>query len=53
MRENTANTLVMIQHALMEYNFENEESVPVLLDISSLKDNCILLLDTFFIVLIW
>jgi protein transport protein SEC23 len=52
LRENVANTLVMIQPSLMQYSLDTEP-VPVLLDIDSLKDNCILVLDTFFYICIW
>ena len=53
MRENVANSLVMIQPALMQYTLESEQPSPVLLDIDSLKNNVILLLDTFFYIVIW
>eukprot|EP00397_Hematodinium_sp_SG-2012_P003443 GEMP01003451.1.p1 GENE.GEMP01003451.1~~GEMP01003451.1.p1 ORF type:complete len:611 (+),score=96.99 GEMP01003451.1:487-2319(+) len=53
LRENVVNTLVMIQPALLEYSFEEGPPRPVLLDSSSLKPNIILLLDTFFHVVIW
>lgn len=51
-RENVTNSLLMIQPALLQYSFENPQPQPVLLDIASLKNNVILLLDTFFNVLI-
>jgi protein transport protein SEC23 len=51
--ENVMNALVMIQPALLEYSFDEGPPKPVLLDASSLKPNCILVLDTFFLVLIW
>jgi len=53
LRENTMNTLVMIQPALLQYTFEEGPPQPVLLDAASLKPNVILLLDTFFHVVIW
>lgn len=53
MREGVMNSLVMIQPALMEYSFESSQPRPVLLDSRSLKKNVILLLDTFFHVVIW
>ena len=52
LRENTLNSLVMIQPALQEYSFEGYAR-PVLLDATSLKPNVILLLDSFFYVVIW
>lgn len=52
-RENVTNSLLMIQPALLQYSFDSPQAQPVLLDIVSLKNNVILLLDTFFHVLIW
>ena len=52
-RENVTNSLLMIQPALLQYSFDSPQPQPVLLDIVSLKNNVILLLDTFFHVLIW
>lgn len=52
LREATLNSLVMIQPALQEYSFE-AYARPVLLDATSLKSNVILLLDSFFYVVIW
>jgi len=52
-RENVSNSLVMIQPALMQYTMESEEPVPVLLDIDSMRDDVILVLDTFFYIVIW
>ncbi len=46
----------MIQPALLAYNIDNEDPTqpnPVLLDINSLDKKVILLLDTYFKVLIW
>lgn len=37
----------------MSYDLESEQATPVLLDIDSMKNNVILLLDTFFYVCIW
>jgi protein transport protein SEC23 len=51
-RENTLNSLVMIQPALIEYSFDDHPK-PVLLDSASLKPNVILLLDAFFHVVVW
>merc|ERR550514_2216424 len=53
LRENVLNTLVMIQPALMQYSFEEGPPQPVHLDAASLKPNVILLLDTFFHIVIW
>jgi len=52
-RESTTNSLVMIQPALLQYSFEDPHPQPVLLDAASLKNNVILLLDSFFSVVIW
>merc|ERR1719456_1504228 len=52
-RENVMNSLVMIQPALLQYSFEEGPPQPVLLDSASLKPNVILLLDSFFHVVIW
>ncbi|CAK0795726.1 unnamed protein product, partial [Prorocentrum cordatum] len=52
-RENTVNSLVMIQPALLQYSFDEGPPQPVLLDAGSLKPNVILLLDAFFQVVIW
>lgn len=51
--ENTLNSLIMIQPTLMSYSLSNLEGEPVLLDSMSLKNDCILLLDTFFQVLVY
>lgn len=53
MRENVSNSLVMIQPTLMMYQLDQEQANPVLLDIDSMKNNVILLLDTFFYITIW
>jgi len=53
MRENVSNSLVMIQPALMSYDLDSEQATPVLLDIDSMKNNVILLLDCFFYICIW
>eukprot|EP00439_Symbiodinium_sp_Y106_P082133 s1128_g21.t1 len=53
LRENTMNSLVMIQPALLQYSFDEGPPQPVLLDATSLKPNVILLLDAFFHVVIW
>merc|ERR1712032_647320 len=53
LRENTMNSLVMIQPALLQYSLEDGPPQPVLLDSASLKPSVILLLDAFFHVVIW
>jgi len=49
---NTSNSLVMIQPALLSYSFTGPPT-PVLLDITSVKVDTILLLDTFFTVVVF
>ncbi len=51
-RENVSNSLVMIQPMLMSYSLD-APTQPVNLDVSSLAPNRILMLDTFFHVVIW
>jgi hypothetical protein len=51
--EDVSNSLVMIQPTLDSYSFEHEGSQPVLLDSTSIQDQTILLLDTFFHILIF
>ncbi|CCE64827.1 hypothetical protein TPHA_0I03260 [Tetrapisispora phaffii CBS 4417] len=51
-REDTTNSLIMIQPTLTSFSME-EEPRPVLLDSVSVKPNTILLLDTFFYILVY
>lgn len=51
-RENTTNSLVMIQPTLLSYTFQSP-ATPVLLDASSVRADAILLLDTFFYVIVF
>jgi protein transport protein SEC23 len=51
-RENTTNSLVMIQPALLSYSFHGPPQ-PVLLDAASVASDTILLLDTFFHVVVF
>jgi len=51
-RENTTNSLIMIQPTLLAYSFEGPP-VPVLLDVTSIAPDRILLLDTFFHVIVY
>lgn len=50
--ENCSDSLVMIQPALTSYGFDGPPQ-PVLLDSISVRPDVILLLDTFFHILIW
>merc|ERR1719223_1732419 len=51
-RENTTNSLVMIQPTLLSYSFDGAPQ-PALLDSVSVQPNTILLLDTFFHVVVF
>ena len=52
-QENTFNSLLIIQPKLFAYSFENElRPAPVLLDATSVQPDKILVLDTFFVVLV-
>jgi protein transport protein SEC23 len=51
--ESVENCIIMIQPLLFEYTADNPTKVPVFLDLSSLKSDCVLLLDTFFHVVVW
>ena len=52
-RETLNNMLVMIQPSLFAYSVEASEATPVLCDMDSLSDNRILVVDTYFFVLVW
>ena len=51
-QEDTNNSLIMIQPTLTSYMLDSEP-MPVLLDSMSINPQAILLLDTFFHILIW
>ena len=51
-REDVSNSLVMMQPSLLSYSF-NGPPTPVLLDVASVKPDSILLLDTFFHVIVF
>jgi len=51
-RENVTNSLIMIQPSLISYSLQGPPQ-PVLLDATSVRPDCILLLDTFFHVVIF
>jgi protein transport protein SEC23 len=52
-RETTTNSLLMVQPALLKYSFETAQAEPTLLDVVSMKNDVILLLDSFFNVVVW
>lgn len=51
-RESTSNSLIMLQPSLLSYSF-NGQPQPVLLDATSVRPDTILLLDTFFHVIVF
>jgi protein transport protein SEC23 len=51
--EDVSNSLIMIQPTLDSYTFDQDGAVPVLLDSTSIQPQTILLLDTFFHILIF
>ena len=51
--ESVQNCTIMIQPLLFEYTAENPTPQPVYLDLNSLRNNVVLLLDTFFTVVVW
>ncbi|KAJ4334496.1 GTPase-activating protein S23 [Didymella glomerata] len=51
--EDVGNSLIMIQPTLDSYGFDHEGGQPVLLDSSSIQNETVLLLDTFFHILIF
>jgi protein transport protein SEC23 len=51
--EDVSNSLIMIQPTLDSYTFDQEGAVPVLLDSTSIQPQTILLLDSFFHILIF
>lgn len=52
-RENVANSLIMIQPSLTQYDLENENPVAAICDIESMKDDVILLMDSYFHIVVW
>uniref|UniRef100_H3G930 Protein transport protein SEC23 n=2 Tax=Phytophthora ramorum TaxID=164328 RepID=H3G930_PHYRM len=52
LRESTTNSLVMLQPSLLSYSF-NGPPVPALLDAASVRSDTILLLDSFFYVVVF
>ncbi|KAH8730026.1 transport protein-like protein sec23 [Phaeosphaeriaceae sp. PMI808] len=51
--EDVSNSLIMIQPTLDSYGFDHEGGQPVLLDSASIQSETVLLLDTFFHILIF
>ena len=53
MRESIGNGIVMVQPALLKYTTDDADPVPVELDLDELQDEVVLLMDSFFMVLVW
>ena len=53
LRENVTNALSMIQPLLYKYTLNSESCEQAMLELSSRHPDCILLLDTFFSIIIW
>ncbi len=52
-RQSIPNCLTMIQPLLLQYSTESLQPTPVELDLQALQNDVILLLDTYFNVLVW
>ena len=52
LRENTSNSLIMLQPSLLSYSFQGPPQ-PALLDATTVREDTILLLDTFFQVIVF
>eukprot|EP01056_Protomagalhaensia_sp_Gyna25_P004916 Protomagalhaensia_sp_Gyna_25__4915@NODE_525_length_3210_cov_35_992116_g61_i1_p1_GENE_NODE_525_length_3210_cov_35_992116_g61_i1NODE_525_length_3210_cov_35_992116_g61_i1_p1_ORF_typecomplete_len806_score147_65Sec23_trunk/PF04811_15/5_6e70Sec23_trunk/PF04811_15/4_9e03Sec23_helical/PF04815_15/1_1e24Sec23_BS/PF08033_12/5_2e21Sec23_BS/PF08033_12/1_4e04Gelsolin/PF00626_22/4_8e08zfSec23_Sec24/PF04810_15/3_5e07zfSec23_Sec24/PF04810_15/9_6e03VWA_3/PF13768_6/0_66VWA_3/PF13768_6/1_7e03_NODE_525_length_3210_c len=53
LRETLANSITMISPNLFEYNLTNVQPIPVELDSRALKPDVVLLLDSFFHLVVW
>jgi len=53
MHETVNNATIMIQPILFAYSPEKPEATPVFLDLDSMKNDNVLLLDAFFFVVVW
>jgi protein transport protein SEC23 len=53
LREDVKNTMTMIQPTLKQWDLEHEHGYPALLDATSLQPGSILVMDDYFMVLIW
>lgn len=53
LHESVMNATIMIQPLLFAYSPESPEANPQLLEVESMKGDCVLLLDAFFFVVIW
>jgi len=52
-RENVNNVLTMIQPCITKYDLESEHPEAVICDISSMQNDAVLLMDSYFYVGIW
>lgn len=52
-RECVANSLIMVQPSLTQYDLENSTPVAAICDIESMKDNVILMMDSYFHIVVW
>lgn len=52
-RESVPNSLLIVQPSLTQYDLENESPVAANCDIESMKDDVILLMDSYFHIVIW
>nr|XP_027206383.1 protein transport protein sec23-1-like [Dermatophagoides pteronyssinus] len=53
LRENLRNTITMVTPSLIMYTLNESLPQPVVLDSSSLKNDCVLLMDSYFHVVLW
>lgn len=53
MKENVNNSTIMIQPMLFAYTADSPEPTPVFLDVESMKPETVLLMDSFFTVVVW
>ena len=52
-RETTSDAITMIQPALQAYSTNSEQPEPVMLDVASVMPDRVLLLDSYFTVVVW
>lgn len=52
-RESVPNSLLIVQPSLTQYDLENEAPVAANCDIESMKDDVILLMDSYFHIVVW
>lgn len=52
-RENVSNSLIMVQPSLTQYDLENVTPIAAICDIESMKDDVVLLMDSYFHIVVW